>query len=93
MVLHEFIPYVTEEILVKFECEKCGESIEESIGVPFPRMEGDRAGVDDEIDGDSILCPKCGEEFEYSITSYGHLQFDGFPDDFQIDFQDISGKD
>jgi len=87
MAYHNFIPYVTKGVIVKFICLNCGNEIEEEISVPWPNLESNKMGPDDTIKNDSIQCLECEKDYNYCIVSYGDLEFDDL-DDKQIDFYD-----
>jgi DNA-directed RNA polymerase subunit RPC12/RpoP len=88
MAYHNFIPYSTKEILVKFKCKNCGTEIEEIIPVPWPDIEGDSVGAEDTIENDDIQCPDCERNYGYSIVSYGDLELEDIDED-QVDFFDF----
>jgi DNA-directed RNA polymerase subunit RPC12/RpoP len=88
MAYHNFIPYVTKGVSVKFICLDCGNEIEDEISVPWPDLESDNIRADDTIENDSIQCPNCERDYNYTIVSYGDLELDEV-DDEQIDFADI----
>jgi DNA-directed RNA polymerase subunit RPC12/RpoP len=87
MAYHNFIPYVTKGIIVKFKCLNCGNEIEEEISVPWTDMESDDIGVEDTIENDSIQCPDCEKEYSYSIVSYGDFEIDDLENE-EVDFFD-----
>jgi transcription elongation factor Elf1 len=88
MAYHDFIPYVTKKVIVKFNCLGCGSEIEGEISVPWPDLKSDDIGAEDTIEHGSIQCPNCEESYNYTIVSYGDLNLDEV-DDEQIDFADI----
>jgi DNA-directed RNA polymerase subunit RPC12/RpoP len=88
MAYHNFIPYVTKAVIVKFNCLDCGNEIEEEISVPWPDLESDDIEAEDTIENDTIQCPNCEKDYNYSIVSYGDLELEN-TDDEQIGFVDI----
>jgi hypothetical protein len=88
MAYHDFIPYVTKGIVVKFKCLNCSDEIEEEISVPWPDMESDDIGVEDTIENGSIQCLNCEKEYSYSIVSYGDFEIADLEYE-EVNFSDI----
>jgi transcription elongation factor Elf1 len=71
MAVYNFIPYVTMDISVKFDCLNCGKEIYEFVSVPSVNMETQNIDVKHNYKNDSIQCSNCKKNYEYSIISSG----------------------
>ena len=68
MTHFDFNPFGTKLIVLKFDCDKCGEHIEsEEITVPSPNYGADRVGDSQVEEEGYAVCNNCSKEFEIDI--------------------------
>ena len=70
MATEEFNCFTCKKIKVGFDCQKCGNEIEQELFVPLPNLEGDRDTFNSTVedDYDTIICENCNNEINYFIN-------------------------
>ena len=82
-------PILTEKVKIKFKCPVCGAVVESDwFVVPRADLNGDTREKSLQLKDDCYaVCPKCGEEFEFTIgesITGGEGWVDGLSDNEKI---------
>jgi hypothetical protein len=93
----DFNPFGTESIILKFDCDACGEPIEsEEISVPSPNYGADRASDSQVEEEGYAVCDKCNKEFEIDIfVTYAGASgnINNLPDDYYVSVEELANSE